>query len=982
MGVSTDIWRACIGTFCHPVYKKRTSSSTKAKIAKARLHLTFWFAILAILLVIGNVERNPGPAEYKCNHCERISPSLRSNAAHQRDSHSMDSNYSYYCAVASCRNEIFVSHKSLVNHIWKRHTSAKDEALDVNVPPSRVSCSTEGCVDVFSSLHLLCNHLISYHGQEKGERILCPYPTCTSGSLKLSSFRTHLSEKHVGWKNNEPQERPVLHDNFGEVFECDEQNMDFQEQEVNDGGAGECDMSVEEFDDEENDFDIIHTMSKNFFHQLAKFYLKMETECMMPASSVQTMSLGLAHLQRLNLAIIKKVLLKELQDLNISKEVSDSVLTNVLYADKMFCAHTKDAPGPTLSTQKLRLKYYKENFTYIKPVEINLSLDPTLPRTIHLVSIRETLIELVKCPSVKRQIDRSFEAQASGQRDENILRDYRDGMVYQRSQSAMKKTIDLIIFQDAFSATKDLGSTAEKYDTLGMYFVIGNMLPRIRSKLKSMNLVMIIPKFKEMFKTFGDKCFKHVVEELKDLEINGINYYGEVIPVVLQFLVGDNKGQNQIGGFVGSFTALSYCRFCPMGRNDIRETPWVVEPFRTKESFNEDLALFVQAKVEGRDDIEHVHGVKTDCIFNSLQEFNSMDPRLCPCLAHDIFEAMLNEYDFFPVIESLISKGWFTLNGLNKLIQKFKYSSHDIKNKPVKVRATKLGGHAVQNWTLFRLFPFIIGKDRILDASDSHWQLYLSLKEICEYVCAPSVTLQQVAHAKGLISEYMQQRQEILQTQAKPKHHFVSHYADLIVLMGPIMHLFTLRFESAHTFFKRVARTCKNFINLGITMSEKAALYFCYLSTGSYFDEGFSVEGQQPLDKSKYGKEMEDFLLKQNLSAHVKEVSSGKVDSVEFKRGYWILLGNKEENHDVIVTGYIQCVIVEKGEVKIVVSIHRAELWVEYGLYTIDMSSSYNYKCILAKDLEYPVSQSVYNFYGKKCFSLKHLLTSSIDEAD
>ncbi|XP_052126416.1 uncharacterized protein LOC113206767 [Frankliniella occidentalis] len=974
MGVSIDVWRASIGTFCPLRVCKKKTCYTKVKIKKTKVNLAFWFAVLALLLVIGNVETNPGP-EYQCRHCNKISNSLRANSSHQRNAHSMDSKYVFYCAASSCTKEIFLSYKALYHHVWYRHLSVREEEIanrDINVLEQSL-CTSEGCPVSLPSLRALCHHLINDHGK-KDERIVCPFQDCGRGPFKLTSFRTHLNDYHKGWKNVEPAEqRPLgIEENIFEDFP--DHGMDNQEQETVIDWSEDNYMSADDDDAEDND---IHAMAQNFFHQVAKFYLKMETECMLAASSVQTMSTSLAHLQRLNLAIIKKVLLNELQDLDISKERMDSIVTNILYADKMFCVHVKEAPGPTLSTRKLRLAYYKKHFCYVKPVEINLSLDPTSPKTIHVVSIRKTLNELVKCESVKRQINQSFEAQARGERDEDIFKDYRDGMVYQRSESAKKKTIDLIIFQDAFNATKDLGSTADKYDTLGMYFVIGNMHPHIRSKLKSMQLVMLIPKFKEMYKTFKDKCFQHVINELKDLETNGILFCGEIIPVVLQFLVGDNKGQNQIGGFVESFTALNYCRFCPMGRDQIRETPWAVGPLRSKESFNEDLRLFREAKAEGSD-IEHMRGVKTDCCFNNcLQEFNSMDPRLCPCIAHDVFEAIINEYDFFPIIESLVERGWFTIRGLNKLIQKFKYSPQDIKNKPVKVRASKLGGHAVQNWTLLRLFPLIIGKERILDAADSHWQLYLKLKEICEYICAPSYTAQLVADMKGLIYEYMQERQEVLGTLPKPKHHFVSHYADLVVLMGPIIHLFTMRFESAHSFFKRVARTCKNFINIGLTMSEKAALYFCYLSTGTFIDEGFLVQDKQPLNKSKYGKEIEDYLIHLNLSAHTKEITSARVDSVEFKKGCWILLGNAEENDNEIVIGHTQCLLFENGEVKILFSTHRATLWDEYGLYTID-SKCLNYKCMPVKDLSYPISQSVYNFYGKQCFSLKHILSTSV----
>jgi hypothetical protein len=483
---------------------------------------------------------------------------------------------------------------------------------------------------------------------------------------------------------------------------------------------------------------------------------------------------------------------------------------------------------------------------------------------------------------------------------------------------------------------------------------------------------MLIPKFKNIWSDFKENCFSPLIKDLKKLEQEGIMYEGRNVRVVVQFCVGDNKGQNQIGGFVESFTASEYCRFCPISKEEFLAQPWKLRNFRTKEEVARDLQEFKERTWEG-EDIAHVNGVKSVCPFNELENFEATDPRLAPCLAHDIFEGIVDKYDMLEILKHLIENGWFSLKTLNKLIKKFPYSAQDLRNKPAKVKSSKVGGHAVQNWTLLRYLPLILGKQRILDTSDPYWMLYLNLKEICEYVCAPSITHQQIAELKGLNEDYLFTRQQVLGTNAKPKHHFLNHYADLIVLLGPLIHLFTLRFESMHKFFKTCARAAKNVINLGHTMCEKASLYFCYLSTGFFIHEGVMYSGAKRLDTDNFEKPLQDIFTAQRFSPEVLSVDSVKVDTLTFTKGEWLLLCNDEEG---ISVGLIKCIVADAGSIKICFQCHSAKRLAKYGIFSINQDeNSLEYKILETKELKYPVSQPVYNFDGHLCFTLRHILS-------
>jgi hypothetical protein len=65
--------------------------------------------------------------------------------------------------------------------------------------------------------------------------------------------------------------------------------------------------------------------------------------------------------------------------------------------------------------------------------------------------------------------------------------------------------------------------------------------------------------------------------------------------------------------------------------------------------------------------------------------------------------------------------------------------------------------------------------------------------------------------------EYLNHRQDYVNLgdlpRIKPKHHYLSHYSRLYKTYGPLMCVWTLRFESKHCFFKQIGQRAKNFKN-------------------------------------------------------------------------------------------------------------------------------------------------------------------------
>jgi len=97
-------------------------------------------------------------------------------------------------------------------------------------------------------------------------------------------------------------------------------------------------------------------------------------------------------------------------------------------------------------------------------------------------------------------------------------------------------------------------------------------------------------------------------------------------------------------------------------------------------------------------------GVKNDSELNKL-DFYHVTKGLPPCLAHDLFEGVVR-YDLALLIKAMISPlGWFTVNFLNRRIEKFSYSTEERRDKPCRLppKLEKIPGKVCQVCAFIRL---------------------------------------------------------------------------------------------------------------------------------------------------------------------------------------------------------------------------------------------------------------------------------------
>lgn len=160
--------------------------------------------------------------------------------------------------------------------------------------------------------------------------------------------------------------------------------------------------------------------------------------------------------------------------------------------------------------------------------------------------------------------------------------------------------------------------------------------------------------------------------------------------------------------------------------------------------------------------------------------------------------------------KSFTSK-YFTLDYLNRKIELFPCEHNDKTDKPHPIPKTCFrkgsgGGNGHENATLPKLFPLMVGSK----VPEGDKAVLMGLKDIVELSLSPAFMEETIQYFQCKINEHRQIFSEVFpESRFRPKHHFVEHYPNLIRCFSLLVHLWTIRFEGKHRFFKRVVHAPK-----------------------------------------------------------------------------------------------------------------------------------------------------------------------------
>ena len=489
----------------------------------------------------------------------------------------------------------------------------------------------------------------------------------------------------------------------------------------------------------------------------------------------------------------------------------------------------------------------KKTFRHVQAQQINLGMDESNEfRSFKYIPVTETLMSLFQDESIRHHYLNPRQNNREG-----YYCDISSGEVYQKNPffncDTHAQALQLILFQDAFEVVNPLGSAKKKHKILGVYLSCGNIYPENRSTVDVMQLILLCKE--SDFKYFGqEKIFAPLLRDLKYLEETGIDLgFAEKIKASVVCITGDNLGSHCIGGFVENFSTAKYmCRYCLISIDDLRNKDIYAVNFeqRTPANYQESVAL-----VEASENMPNHKGIKFDSVFNSLSTFHVCTPGLPPCLGHDLFEGVV-KHDVKLILDHLIKdKQLFSFKAFNVAVKKFSFKGSDLNSKPnsINENADNIGGHAMQNWCLLRFMPLIVCEvlNVDIDDSDSVFNMLLLLHEIVEIVVAQAIDEANIASLSVLVECYLTERSKCFPNErVRPKHHYLTHYPELIQKFGPLIHVWGMRFESKHAYFKQCVRTSKNFINVAGMLAEKHQLLQAYYTAGTLLPDPVEVKQQ------------------------------------------------------------------------------------------------------------------------------------------
>ena len=99
------------------------------------------------------------------------------------------------------------------------------------------------------------------------------------------------------------------------------------------------------------------------------------------------------------------------------------------------------------------------------------------------------------------------------------------------------------------------------------------------------------------------------------------------------------------------------------------------------------------------------------------------------------------------------------------------------------------------------------------------WNVLLKLVSVSEYCTSKTITQELAMFLADLIEDFLEMYYQIFPDMSvKPKFHYLTHYPELMLEFGPLIHAWTLRFEGQHDYFKQISRTTKNRKNMYKTL--------------------------------------------------------------------------------------------------------------------------------------------------------------------
>lgn len=181
----------------------------------------------------------------------------------------------------------------------------------------------------------------------------------------------------------------------------------------------------------------------------------------------------------------------------------------------------------------------------------------------------------------------------------------------------------------------------------------------------------------------------------------------------------------------------------------------------------------------------------------------------------------------------------------------------------------------------------------VVPEGDGAWAVLMDLKEIVELVLSPAFTDESIQYLHTKIRDHRQILQEVFTGFSLcPKHHYIEHYPELIRCFGPLVHLWTMRFEGKHRFFKRVVHDTQNFKNVLKTLATRHQhMVSYYLSAPSFFKPHQQISNITSVMVSVLPEVAKEYIQQKTDSSTIYSTSKIIIDGTDSGIGMFVSVG-------------------------------------------------------------------------------------------
>lgn len=212
-------------------------------------------------------------------------------------------------------------------------------------------------------------------------------------------------------------------------------------------------------------------------------------------------------------------------------------------------------------------------------------------------------------------------------------------------------------------------------------------------------------------------------------------------------------------------------------------------------------------------------GVRRYCVLNDLEYFHMFQNPTVDIM-HDLNEGVI-PFLMKHLFALCLSSKILTEGSLKQKMQYFDFGVCNRGKTPSVINLGKrnLNQNASQSKCLFQHLPFILFREHQHDKLKEVWKCVESLLIITPIAYSRKITETDLELLQENVHIHLDSIQKKFNVDLLTKHHNLTHYANVIRKMGPLVTLSMMRYESKHKTLKEIADQTRNFININKTLA-------------------------------------------------------------------------------------------------------------------------------------------------------------------